>query len=609
MPAHADPVASYTLAVSLDPIKHDLLGEGTITWRNASKVPTRELWVHLYLDAFRTDKTVFMRFEDSSFRGNGGALSDRGAIEVQKFHIQGMEGDPWAGRDKTSPGEPDDGTDIRVPLPREVAPGETLNIDVAWKAHLPALVLRTGHFGVFNMVAQWFPKLARLEPDGTWAHFPFHHLSEFYADYGRYDVSVTVPEGVVVGATGEESGEARREPAKGGEPAKVTRRFVQEDVHDFAFAAWDGFKELTDKSDDGVSLRILFPAGHEDTAKLELDIVRYGLGYLGAAYGRYPYKTLTIMHPPRGAEEAGGMEYPTLITTGGPWYGPYTGGRFAEVVTFHELGHQWFYGLVGTDEHAWPFLDEGLNSYAEADGLEHRFPGSSAVASGIFPVSIPALNRAGSADQAANAPVAQGAADFATGSDYGALVYRRTATILTTLGNVYGQDLVRQALGRYARRYRFQHPGPEELLAVFAEVVGADAAAQLRAALFDKGWVDYTVADVSSDADTEATDGQGYKGSVLVRRRGTLTFPVDVDLTSEDGTVTRVRWDGHGDNTRIPYRGKTKLSGAVVDPEHRVLLDAELWNNASGFPKQRVSGGVLERVTFAAQAALSGLLP
>jgi hypothetical protein len=620
LPAHADPVASYTLHASLDPEKHTIAGTGTITWRNASSVPQRELWLHLYLNAFKNDRTYFMRFAGGeSFRGSGG-VSDWGYVRVEKLALHDGA-DLWAAADKTSPGDPDDETDIRVPLPEPVAPGASIALDVAFESRLPSIMLRTGYLGDFHMAGQWFPKLARLEPDGRWAHFPFHRLSEFYADFGAYDVTVDTPEAVIVGATGELQGEVRA----GG---RVARRFVQADVHDFAFTAWKGFRELTATSDEGVALRVLYPPDHERDAEVELDTVRYGLSYLGKAFGRYPYKTLTVVHSPDGAEEAGGMEYPTLITTGGPWFMPWTGARIVDVVTIHELGHQWFYGLVATDEHGWPFLDEGMNSYAEADSMEARFPGASGFEGLGLQVGIPASNRVGAAEHEANAPVAQPAPAFANGGDYGALVYARTATILGTLANVYGADKVRRAVGRYTRRYRFQHPGPDELLGAVREVVGDDAADQMRIALFDRGTVDYTVADLSSEPDDPPhgilgdptapakppaapgdAESTGYRGAVLVRRRGALRFPVDVDLTGADGTVERVRWDAATPSAYLPWHGKSRLAAAVIDPEHRVLLDDDLSNNARRASPARFSGALIDRLTFDAETFFSGVLP
>lgn len=598
MAPHPDPVADYTLRARLDEAQHVVHGEGTIRWKNASSIAQRELWLHLYLNAFKSDRTFFLRFDAGEFRGTG-RLSSYGSIDVTRLSLRGEGGgDLWAGAERTSPGDPDDATDLRVPLPRPVLPGEEITLDVAFDAHLPALLHRVGHRGAFHMVAQWFPKIARLEPDGRWAHFRFHRLSEFYADFGAYDVTLDTPASYVVGATGQVEGEVR-------EGGRVRRRFVQRDVHDFAFAAWDRFRELTALTEGGVAVRVLYPEGCERAAAAEIAAARFGLAHFGAAYGRYPYRTLTIIHPPAGAEDAGGMEYPTLITTGGPWYLAYPGVPLLDALTLHELGHQWFYGLVATDEHAWPFLDEGLNSYAENDAVEALHPGGSAVDLPFLRVEMLAYHRIAAAETELDAPVAQPVPSFVDGTDYGALVYSRTATILATLGNVYGEPLVQRALGRYARRFRFQHPGPGDLLQAVREVVGEDAAAQLRAALFDRGTVDYAVISFESSADPAG----GYRGSALVRRRGALRFPVDVELVSEDGAAQRIRWDAAEASARLPWHGTARLRSVVIDPEHRVLLDSDLANNARARSLHRLSFGVADRFAFVASALLGGVLP
>lgn len=618
MPPHATPVVSYTLRASLDPAAHTLHGEGQIRWQNTSRTPQRELWVHLYLNAFKNQRTYFMRVPTGGFRGNG-KLKDWGYIEVKRFAVRELDGkDLWATADRSSAGDPEDETDIRVPLPRAVDPGDALTVDLAWDEHLPSLVFRTGYEGSFYMVGQWFPKLARLEPDGRWAHFPFHHLSEFYADYGSYDVTIDTPESYIVGATGHMESEQK----KGG---RAERRFTQADVHDFSFTAWDRFEERSETTPDGVSLRCLYPKGFDRAAAVELDTVRYGLDYFGKAFGRYPYATLTVVHPPDEASEAGGMEYPTLITTGGGWYQPYTGVRSLDIVTIHELGHEWFYGLVGTNENAFPFLDEGINSYAEGDAMEARYPGSSAAHALGLSVSLPGAYRVASAERYRNAPVAQPASSFLSGGDYSSLIYSRTATILHTLGRVYGEAEVRRAIGRYARRYRFEHPGPEELIAVFREVIGPDAADALRAALFNQASVDYVVESISSENDVAPAgifgdpahpgtapapkEPAGYSGNAFVRRLGALRFPVDVDLIGEDGETHRVRWEAREGAARLPYAGKSKLAAVVIDPEHKVLLDENLLNNARRASPLSVGPRILDRALFGVEAALATMLP
>jgi hypothetical protein len=604
LPSTVASVASYEIRATLDPVEHLIRGTAVVRWTNTSRLPQSELYWHLYLNAYEHERTVFMRSKQSEgFRG-AGRPSQWGHVKVERMFVRELERDVWPGEDAHSPDEADDRTDVRVPLPAPVEPGASLTIELAWESRLPGLVLRTGFVGSFHMAGQWFPKLARLEPDGRWAHFPFERLSEFYADFGDYDVTLDVPEPFLVGATGRLDWEKR-------EAGRAIRRFVQPSVHDFAFAAWDQFRELEEPaSADGVRMRCLFPPGEEASARRELESARFGLSHFAKAYGAYPYATLTLVHPPAEAAEAGGMEYPTLITTGSWWLLERMGARTLEQVTVHELAHQWFYGLVATNEREWPFLDEGLASFAEGEALETRYPGSSALQLLGLRIGLPAASRVWGLKVWDDDIVAQPAASFATGLDYGGLVYGKTSTLLTTLGRVWGEERLKAALGAYARRFRFAHPGPEDLLTVMRAEVGEQAAAQLRAGLFERGWVDYQIAEVGEAA---ADPAGSRRSSVLVRRLGTLVFPVEVELVAKDGTRQRVSWDGQGDHVRLEHRGSSPLVAAVVDPEHRVLMDRDLSNNA----RRAESGGlgrawaprVLGHAAFAVELLLAALGP
>jgi hypothetical protein len=603
MPVRSERVVGYTMEAELRPGTHSVRGSGTIVWRNTARVATDRLFVHLYLNAFKDGRTVFWRAPVGDFRGD--PLEGPGRIEVERFHAREMDADLWPAS-PTTPGDPDDATDIEVPLPRPIQPGESLTIDMAWTSHLPTVTIRTGYAGSFHMVAQWFPKLARLEPDGTWAHFPFHRLSEFYADYGTYDVTVIAPKPFVIGAVGKlVSTEAAGEGSDDKEP-RERRRYLAEDVHDFAFTAWDKFRSIEETTPAGVKLTCLFPEGYEDAARVELSSVKFGLGYFGAAFGRYPYETLTIVHPPAAAIEAGGMEYPTLITTGGSLVSGPAHVRPVEMVTLHELGHQWFYGLVGTNENRWPFLDEGLTTYAEMDSAEALWPDASAAELWGVRVGMPAIYRAGALQVTRDAAVSEPASAFVSGRDYGGLVYSRTGTTLRTLANVYGEDTVRRAIGAYARKWRFQHPTPDDLFIAVRDAVGSEAEAVMRTALTQPSSVDYVAEDVFSEP---KPGGGGYRGHALVRRRGEIRLPVDVLLVAAGGSLKRVRWEAERAFDRIPYEGDEPLVAAVVDPEHRVLLDENLSNNAVQASGTHVAWRALEGAAFAGGVLARGILP
>jgi hypothetical protein len=321
------------------------------------------------------------------------------------------------------------------------------------------------------------------------------------------------------------------------------------------------------------------------------------------------------------------MEYPTLITTGGAWYLP-DGLNLVELVTIHEFGHQYFYGLLASHETDWPFLDEGLNSYAEATAMrEWKGPGSF-----LDLLGLTIGDAEGHAERARHFAhderVAQPAFAFGTGSAYGSQIYSRTATILETLRRVYGDLPMRRAMGVYARSFRFRHPTPADLLAAVQKEMGDEAHEALRAALFDKAWVDFKVEAVSSypqraPAGIFDRDGKratsppdrgtvgAYAGWALVTRRGTLRLPVEIELVAEDGTRTRAPFPAKADSLRVPYAGTSPLRAAIVDPDARVLLDPDPGNDFATAPG-RASGGAprtLERATYWAELLLGALAP
>jgi hypothetical protein len=610
-------VASYTLHARLEATEHRLASHGTISLYNFTSSSLSEIYLHLYMNAFKNDESLFLRSPFGAGRSgqHGGKW---GYIDVKRLVDRASGKDLWPGRALKSPGDPDDETDIRVPLGAPLDSNQSLVLDVEFEVKLPEIVERTGYFENYHFVAQWFPKLARLMPDGSFAHFAFHPQSEFAADFGAYDVTLDVPSGDVIGATGS----CTDAPAT---PGRRVVRCRAEDVHDFAWTSWAGFREQRARVGD-VDVRVLVPPGHARNAEIELDTVRFGLQHFAQRFGRYPYPTLTVVHPPEAAADSGGMEYPTLITTGGPWYTPWSGARAIEAVTIHELGHQWFYGLFASDEHRFPFLDEGLNSYAEHSALRARYGEASAFAGFGLRISNEALSRAIAAARGEDEPIAQGAADFVSFRSLGAIVYSRSASLLSTFERVYGKRELDQALQDYANVARFRAPEPAQLIEAVRGRLGNAAARNLSRALFERGSVDYLVRDVqSAEKDPHAgvfDEGSGRRtiprsetrpaarhvGRAVVLRHGTLELPVQIELRFEDGRRELRNWNGEDARHVVNYEGTSPLVGVTVDPELRVLLDDDLNNNASA----RIDQGTprsLERLLYAAELLLAGGLP
>lgn len=591
-------VAGYTLRATLDPQAHEVAGEGTLRWRNTSRVAVRELWWHLYLNGFEHERTVFFRSTGGEHRGN--ARGRLGRIELRAMRL--ATGEDLLATAVREPAARDDRSELRVPLPREVAPGEEITVELAWRSVLPEVFARTGFKGSFHMVAQWFPKVAVLEADGRWARFPFHGNSEFYADFGRYDVTVTVPSGWVVGATGSPEAVERT-------PQGDRHRFTAAPVHDFAFAAWDRFRERRGEAGD-VALRVLYPPGQDDAAQLTVATLARAIPVYEQRFGTYPYPGLTVVLPPPGAEGAGGMEYPTLITTGAaPLWIP-GAARALEHVTLHEFMHQYFYGLVASNENAWPFLDEGFTEYATALGLDDLHPrGGSMFAFPALGLELDAfaMESSWSAGIRYTLPVAQGADAFPSFGSYGNHVYPRTATVLRTAERAVGSVRFRQAMRAYATAWRFRHPTPDDFFAVMRRELGDPVVDDLlRPALAAPLTLDYAVTDAHS-----RREGDAYVGGVTVQRAGTLSLPVEVLLEDARGGRRTVTWDGRGGWVTLPYRGDAPLRAARVDPWNRLPLDQDRANNARLARGERGPGALplVARVAYWLGLALGAVGP
>jgi hypothetical protein len=232
--------ANYSIDVELDPAARTLNARGVVSWRNLTARPTSELQFHLYWNAWRNTGSSFMREAAGlPWLPEEPGPEDWGAIDVTAIRLVSGGGAPLADLRGSArfvapdDGNADDRTLVSLPLPQPVGPGQTITLEMAWTAKVPRTFTRTGAIGDFFFIAHWFPKIAVLGEDG-WKGRQFHAMTEFFADFGVYDVRMTVPRGWVVGATGRER--ERRDAGSG-----TVHRYVQEDVHDFAWTTSPDF--------------------------------------------------------------------------------------------------------------------------------------------------------------------------------------------------------------------------------------------------------------------------------------------------------------------------------------------------------------------------------
>jgi len=661
----AERVADYAIDARLDPDTGVVEGRERITWRNRSAEQQKVLWFHLYWNAFRNERSAWLR-EARRHRGPGAEPRrerDFGTSEIRSVKAGGADVTASVAfrhpEEATAaslgmpvpplpPGEPEDRTVFTVELPAPVAPGATVTLELAWWARTPAIVARTGRLGDWFLMGQWFPKIGVLEPAGErgavrprWNCHAFWHHAEFYADFGSYDVTLTLPAGMVVGATG---ALVERRELPGGLAAW---RFHQDDVHDFAWTAWRGYRVAEETFREAglpeVRIRLLYHPEHERSRPQVFEAVRAALSLYGRRFTPYPWAQLTVVDPPVAASEAAGMEYPTFIVGWARRHPAEPRDYLTWMVAVHELGHNLWQGLVASNEFEEPWLDEGLTQYAAGlvlDAHDVRPRASDLVAPAIRWL-LPGLADLSLSDRELargalrgdfSSPVPTPSWAFRGGSDYSATAYVRPQLWLATLERLEGEATAR-ALRGYTERWAFRHPRGEDLRAALDRELPPEVAATGRALFAGTERLDYAVEPIACRAEDDARLGglhgegearrfvdagaargepAGNRCRVTVLRRGGARAPVELEVTFDDGTVKIERWplaeqpeDGPRWR-RFEYLGASKVRQARIDPGHALLLDERRADDsATREPDRRVSSRFLGWLAFALQSALS----
>jgi hypothetical protein len=607
--------ANYVMAIELDSARKMLDGRETVTWRNIQAVPTSELRFHLYFNGFRNTRSTWMlenRLRQRLDPAEPIRPEDWGWEEVVSVKLLPGPGRPPV--DLTSQikflspddGNADDRTVFVLPLPSPVGPGETVSVELAFKAKIPRTFARTGFRGDYFFLSHFYPALAVYEKEG-WNCHQFHANTEFFSDYGVYDVSLKVPRGWVVGATG------RQVDRKDQPDGTTTHRYVQADVHNFAWTTSPDYQVRTARFEQAglppVDMRLLIQPEHLDQTNRHFAATRAALQNYGSWYGPYPYGHVTVVDPAYGSR-VGGMEYPTLFTAGTRLFNP-AGGGSPEGVTIHECGHQFWYGIVGNNEqeHAW--LDEGFNRFSDertydvAYGNEQlvrrylRLAGRARDGGGFFPLLFPEvtsdrITRAVDGYRpAATAEIAARPTFLYYPPAAANITYNKTGVWLLTLERYLGWPTLQKIMSTHFERWKFKHPRPEDFFATANEVSGQDLTWFFDQVYRGSEAFDYAVDSVSSKPATlegfdgtrfrkppaKPAPGTAYRSEVVVRRLGGGVFPVDVLLVFQDRTELRQSWDGKDRWKLITVERPSKLKYAVVDPERKLALDINYTNN------------------------------
>lgn len=562
------PVASYSIQASWDDQKKQITGTERVTYLNASNDNLSELWMHLYMNGFRDTNTTWMR---EALAGGGREagqsidLDKLGYIDINSFKV--ASGPALSASPEITE------TLMRVPLQQPLQPQQSIQLDIAFTVQMPKTIARTGYEGDYVFAGQWYPKMTVYYVDpqghGKWNNIQWHVNSEFFADFGTYDVSVTLPEKLVIAATGIPQGERSN-----GDGTK-TATYHAEDVTDFAWTAAPDFKTQTRKVTDsqtGINVDLLLyylPDVAQET-DLYLKSAENALVYFSRWYGPYQHNRFVVVVPPPGSP-SGGMEYPMLVTSDA--LPPVLGETLIANVTIHETAHKWIPMTLATNEMTEPWLDEGFTEFVTARLLNQLY-GKEKSALDLPYVYLGAydLERSNYVSNPEATPIY---GDSWTLPAYNVRAYVKPALVLATLEGYLGEDRFLKVLHTYWDRWKFKHPRTEDFIAVANEASGENLDWFFDAFVYKTTILDYSLNEVTM----QRQNGGSYRTAVTVARKTDIPLPVDLRLTFADGSVKNDRWNAKPAHEVLSYTSSSPAVKVELDPDRKYPVELNKLDN------------------------------
>jgi hypothetical protein len=569
----------YRITAELDPSTARVQGEETIVYHNNSPDTLTQLVLHLYQNVFAPGVQRTRR------------VPMTGGMTLEQVSVDGVAA-PSSAPAGGMPTYRIDGTLMRLALPRPLPPGGRVSLDIAWHFTVPPRgAPRTGHDdNEAFVVAQWYPQIATYDDLHGWHELPYWSNGEFYLEYGDFDVSLTVPEGWLLAATGTldnadevltpttldrladalagsdivriiTADELQADEATAREPGgQLTWRFRAHDVRDFAFATsnrylWDATRAvLPDADGDGRQEIVGVHAFYRPEATTWTEAARYirhAVTFHAERLRPYPYPKIAAAEGP-----IGGMEYPMLVFIGAP-----ASAEALYAVLSHEVAHQWWSMVVGSNETRYAWQDEGLTTYVEDLSASDFFPDSP------DPALTTMESYLGIAGSDREKPIMTEPDLFGLGPQYGIAAYTKPGTLFRALATVLGEDRLETALRVYARRWANRHPAPWDLFNTIEDVAGRDLDWFWTPWFFETATLDQAIVAVDI-----APDSAGERVTVTVEDQGDAPMPVPITITLDSGeTQTLMLPVEPWLEGRIRQRTTIPVSGSV----QRIEIDAE----------------------------------
>ncbi len=487
--------ADYVIDVMLNDKEHTLEGFEKITYTNHSPDTLYFIWFHIWPNAFKNDKTAFS--EQLLINGRTDFYfsnkEQRGYINRLDFKVNDITAQ--------TEDHPQYIDIIKLKLPRPLAPGALANITTPFHIQLPENFSRGGHNGQAYQITQWFPKPAVYDRKG-WHPIPYLDQGEFYSEFGNYDVRITLPENYVVAATGvlQNSTEKEwlqtragftwqpivtRETVKKGSTSIVkkrtqlfpessstlkTLRFIQENVHDFAWFADKRFIVLQDtiKLPSGKTINAFsyYLPQHANAWNTSIGFIKKSIHFRSALIGEYPYNTISVVDAKMGIE--GGMEYPTITSINLNEWDSELGPTIE-----HEIGHNWFQGLLASNERQYPWMDEGMNTYYNSrfKALKQAAVVSKKFIKKRLPNTFEPLLFQTIAGIKKDQPINTPSEEF-NFLNYDLVAYYKTGEWMQLLELQLGRPVFDAVMRGYFEQWQNKHPYPEDFKLVVESVSG-----------------------------------------------------------------------------------------------------------------------------------------
>lgn len=618
---------NYKMDVSLDDVNHEITAFEEIEYHNNSKVVIDTVFFHLWPNAYKNKKTALAQqiLKDGQTNFHYANNENRGYIDQLDFKVndQRVVWEYWNGNEDI----------VILILNKPLNPGTKIQISTPFHVKIPLGVYsRLGHLGESYQMTQWYPKPAVFDANG-WNPISYLSQGEFYSEFGTYDVSITLPKNYVVGATGDLQNEKEiawldslsaiglkkystnieEEEATSDESSKLktsnnletendttlnfpasdkelkTIRYTQSNVHDFAWFADKRFHVLSGEVElpntgKKVKTWAMFTDRHAEYWKDAIEYINDGLYYYSKWNGDYPYEHCTAVD---GALTAGGgMEYPNITVIGSV-----ESARSLETVIVHEVGHNWFYGILGSNEREFPWMDEGINSFNEYRYIKTKYPSNFIASDSIVNSALGKLvglneykhreenyllyllNASEGLDQACGLHSCKH-----TPLNYGIMVYTKTALAFEYLQAYLGEEVLDRAMHNYFETWKFKHPQPKDLQESLEKSTTKNLDWFFNELINTNKKIDYSIAKVTSFEDYV---------EVEIKNKGNIKSPISISAF-KDRTVYTTKWlEGFSKTKTLKIEG-TGLTKFVLDEKHcipEINRQNNFYNTQSIFPK------------------------